>query len=297
MLLRTPDERFANLPGWTFQPRYLHIGDARIHYIDEGNHASGETILCLHGEPSWSYLYRKMIPPLAAQHRVIAFDWIGFGRSDKYVEIEDYTFDMHYATLKAVITALDLHNITLVCQDWGGILGLPCAVDADMTDRFARLVIMNTGLPRGDKISEGWMAWYNFAKKAGREIPVGLLFTRSLAPGNTLPDEVVAAYDAPFPDSSYKAGVAAFPLLVPISPDHPTVPHMLRARDGLSRWSKPALVMFSDSDPVTGGGERSFLKMIPTASAQPYEPITNAGHFLQEEQGEEIARRVLAFMG
>lgn len=294
MLLRTPDERFANLPDWEFQPRYLEINEARVHYIDEGDPAAKEVILCLHGEPSWSYLYRHMIPILAAKYRVVAMDWLGFGRSDKLPEIEDYTYEMHRNTLIAFLEALDLTNITLVCQDWGGILGLPVA--ADYPERFARLVIMNTGLPQGQGATDGFMAWFNFAKQAGRSIPVGTLFQRSLAPGNSLSDAVIAAYEAPFPDESYKAGVAAFPLLVPIMPENPAVPHMLRARDKLSKWDKPALVMFSDSDPVTSGGEKSFLKLIPTAKDQPEITIQGAGHFLQEEKGAEIAVQILDFL-
>ncbi len=296
MLLRTPEERFTHLPGWTFAPRYVEINGARVHYVDEGDPNSLETVLCLHGEPSWSYLYRKMISPLAARHRVVAFDWIGFGRSDKYAEIEDYSFELHYSTLKAFIRALDLRAITLVVQDWGGILGLPCAVDREMTERFTRLVIMNTGLPQGQGATEGFMAWLDFSRRVGKEMPIGLVFERSLAPGNSLPPEVIAAYEAPFPDSSYKAGAAAFPSLVPVLPDNPAVPHMQRAREGLRQWRKPAQVMFSDSDPVLGGGEKQFLKLIPSAKDQPEITIKGAGHFLQEEKGEEIADEILAFI-
>ncbi|NWF68028.1 MAG: haloalkane dehalogenase [Chloroflexi bacterium] len=290
-LLRTPDERFANLPDYHFAPHYVEINGARVHYVDEGQ---GEVILCLHGEPSWVYLYRKMITPLAQQFRVVALDFIGFGRSDKYSEIEAYSAQMHYDTVLAFIEALDLRGITLVCQDWGGLIGLPVA--ADHSERFARLVIMNTWLPVGEPLGEAFMAWRSFAEKAGRELPIGFLFSRSMAQRDRMPKAIQAAYEAPFPDASYKAGAAAFPLLVPMHPDDAAVPMMRRAREKLQHWHKPALVMFSDGDPVTRGADVLFRRLIPGAQGQPEITIADAGHFLQEEKGEEIAQQIAAFM-
>jgi haloalkane dehalogenase len=289
-LLRTPDEQFSNLSGWTFAPRYVEINGARVHYVDEGQ---GEIILFLHGEPTWSYLYRKMIPPLAQKYRVIAPDWIGFGRSDKYSELDEYSFQMHRDSLVGFIEKLDLRGITLVCQDWGGIIGL--SVATELAERFARLVIMNTGLPTGDRpMGEGFMQWRAFAERTGRDIEPGRLLAISSV--NTPPDDVLAAYDAPFPDASYRAGVAAFPLLIPLNLDDPGAADMRRTREALSQWDKPALVMFSDSDPVTGGADRFFRKLIPTAKDQPVITIQGAGHFLQEEKGEEIAAHILDFL-
>lgn len=291
-VLRTPDSRFDNLPDFPFEPCYVMVNGMRVHYVDEGR---GAPILCLHGEPSWSFLYRKMIPPLAAQHRVLAMDWIGFGRSDKVAEIDAYTFDMHLGTLLGFLEALDLREITLVVQDWGGLLGLTAA--AHHPERFARLVIMNTFLPSGaENLGDAFMQWRAFAERLGTALPVGMLFRRTLAPGNSMTDAEVAAYEAPFPDERYKAGAAAFPLLVPTSPEAPGAAEMRAAREKLARWHKPALVMFSDSDPIMRGGDRFFRRLIPTAADQPEIVIAGAGHFLQEEQGPVIAGHIRDFI-
>ena len=291
-VLRTPEERFQNLPGYDFAPHYVMIGDTRMHYVDEG--AGDETVLCLHGEPTWSYLYRHMIPPLAQKQRVVAPDFVGFGKSDKYGAQDDYSFQMHYDKLVALIEALDLRQITLVCQDWGGSLGLTIA--ANHSDRFARLVVLNTFLPTGEEnISEAFMQWRAFSQKVGMRMQVGRLVAQTIS-GYELPAEIIAAYDAPFPDDSYKAGAAIFPSLVPISPDMPGAREMKVARETLSRWRKPVQVMFSDGDPILGGADRFFRRLFPTAGDQPEIKIRGAGHFLQEEKGAEIATEVIAFI-
>jgi haloalkane dehalogenase len=291
-IVRTPDERFADLPDFPYEPHYSQLGPVRMHYVEAG---SGDPILCLHGEPTWSFLYRKMIPQLSTVGRVIAPDMIGFGRSDKYTDRDAYTFQMHRDALAAFLEALDLRRITLVCQDWGGLIGLRPA--AEMPDRFARLVIMNTGVPTGDEPpSEGFKRWREFAANS-TDLPVGFIMRRTLVGGDNVDQRVIDAYDAPFPDVSFKAGAMQFPLLVPISPDDPASESMRNTRKVLSGWTKPALVMFSDGDPITRGGDRWFRKLIPSAKDQPEIVIQGASHFLQEDSGPEIAEHIVAFLG
>src|SRR5213594_1451738 len=283
--LRTPDERFAGLPGYP-SPRYIEVDGLRVHYVDEGPRGA-HTVLCLHGEPSWSYLYRKMIPVLvAAGHRVVAPDLIGFGRSDKPVRREDYTYQRHIDWMRGVLEPLDLRRVTLVCQDWGGLIGLRLA--AEHPERFARIVAANTFLPTGDRpAGPAFLAWRQYSQETPHFHVGGIVkggCVTDLAP------EIVAAYDAPFPDDRYKAGARQFPLLVPVTPDDPAAPANRRAWEVLQRWEKPFLTAFSDQDPVTRGGDRAFQQTIPGTRGQPHTTITRAGHFLQEDRGEELAR-------
>jgi len=291
-LLRTPDDRFRDLPGWTYEPRYLELDGVRIHYVDEGPR-SAAPVLLLHGEPSWSFLYRKMIPGLVeAGHRVVAPDLVGFGRSDKPARREDYTYERHVAWMAGVVGALDLQGTTLFCQDWGGLLGLRLV--AEHPERFARVVAANTGLPTGDeKISEAFLAWQAFSQKT-EVLPVGRIIQSGCA--RSVAADVVAAYEAPFPDESYKAGARQFPLLVPTRPDDPASDANRAAWRSLERFEKPFLTAFSDSDPVTKGAERPLQKRIPGASGQPHVTIERAGHFLQEDTGEELGRLVAQFI-
>lgn len=286
-VFRTPDTRFENLPGYDFTPHYLEVDGLRMHYLDEGPR-DGSPVVCFHGEPSWAFLYRKMLPPLvAAGRRVIVPDYAGFGRSDKPTDRRWYSFDRHSELVAKVLGALELEQATVVVQDWGGPIGLRWAVEHE--PQVGALMLMNTGLFTG-RVSKGFMAWRNFAEK-NPDLPVG--FVIQSATTTELPDEIVAAYDAPFPTPESKAGAAQFPLLVPIEEDAPGAARMLEITDQLSRWNKPALVAFSDSDPVfpyPKSGEL-FCELIPTAGEQVR--IEGAAHFLQEDRGEQLAAELL----
>jgi len=291
-VLRTPDDRFANLPGYPFAPHYLEVGDLRIHHVDEGP-PGAPPVLLLHGEPSWSYLYRKMIPSLiAAGLRAVAPDLVGFGRSDKPAAQEDYTYQLHVDWMRGFLEALDLRGVTLVGQDWGGLIGLRLV--AEHPERFARVVAANTFLPTGDRPpGSAFLAWQRFSQETP-VLPVGRIVQSGCV--TQLSPDVVAAYEAPFPDERYKAGARRFPLLVPTSPDDPAAPANRRAWESLRRWDRPFLTAFSDSDPITQGADALLREAIPGTRGQPHTTINRGGHFLQEDQGEELARVVTDFV-
>lgn len=291
-VLRTPDDRFRDLPGYDFAPHYLERDGIRIHYLDEGPPAAAP-VWMLHGEPSWSYLYRKMVPPLAAAgHRVIAPDLVGFGRSDKPAARDDYTYQRHVDWMAAVLVGLDLRAVTLVCQDWGGLIGLRLV--AEHPERFARVVAANTFLPTGDTdLGPAFLAWRTFSQQVP-EFPVGRIVSGGCA--TSLPAEVIAAYDAPFPEERFKAGARQFPLLVPARPDDPASEPNRAAWKVLERWERPLLTAFSDSDPITAGGDRVLQARIPGAQGQPHTTIAGGGHFLQEDRGAELAGVVVDFI-
>jgi haloalkane dehalogenase len=298
-VLRTPDERFVDLPDYPFAPHYLEIDSGvddtrlRVHYLDEGPADAAETVLCLHGEPSWSYLYRHMIPVLiGAGHRVLAPDLVGFGRSDKPAARTDYTYERHVDWLTAWLTAVDPGPITLMCQDWGGLLGLRL-VAAGPT-RFRRVVAANTFLPTGDHpVGEGFQNWKRFSQEI-ETFPTGNIVNGGCV--SDLTPAVIAAYDAPFPDESYKEGARQFPTLVPVTPDDPSTEANRAAWKVLETFDRPFLCAYSDHDPVTGGADRFFRERIPGAQGQPHTTVVGGGHFLQEDRGPELAAIVNTFI-
>ena len=290
--LRTPDSRFANLPDFDFAPHYVDIGSIRMHYVDEGPR-DGNAVLLLHGEPSWSYLYRHMIPPLRdAGLRVIAPDLIGFGKSDKPRRKSDYSYAGHVAWMTNFIEALGLNDVTLFCQDWGSLIGLRVA--AENGQRFARIALGNGGLPTGDEdLPKAFMIWRAFARWSPW-FPIGKILQKGTV--KELSRAEVAAYDAPFPSSSYKAGTRAFPTLVPAAPNNPASEANRAAWKVFQEWHKPFLTTFSNRDPITRGGEKKWQDNVPGAKGLEHVKIQNAGHFLQEDKGEELADVLLRFI-
>jgi len=291
-VLRTPDERFRDLPGYSFAPHYAEVDGLRMHYVDEGP-SQADPVLLLHGEPTWSYLYREIIPKIAAAgHRVVAPDLIGFGRSDKPTQRRDYSYGRHVGWVRGLLEALDLQRITLVCQDWGGLIGLRVAAENEA--RFARIVAANTSLPLGGgRPNPTFVIWRLFSQltpvfRAGLVVRLGC--------ARPLPREIARAYDAPFPSRRYMAGPLQFPLLVPTSMRDPAVPANRRAWEVLSRWEKPFLTAFSDGDAITRGNDARFQAHVPGARSQPHVTIKGGGHFLQEDRGEELARVVVEFI-
>lgn len=290
-VIRTPDSRFENLQGYNFKANYINVvKNVRMHYLDEGD-KNNPVVLLLHGEPSWSYLYRKMIPVLVENgFRVIAPDLIGFGKSDKPTEKSAYSYQSHLSWLKTFIEDLNLNQITLFCQDWGGLLGL--RLITEMESKFFLVIASNTGLPTGDiPMPESFMKWREFSQNSpgfdiGKVIQMGTL--------QDLSDDVISAYNAPFPSEEYKAGARMFPTLVPISPEDPESIKNRHAWKKLMQWEKPFLTIFGDGDDIMRGVEKIIQKLIPGCNNQNHK-ILNAGHFIQEEKGEELAQLIVNF--
>jgi haloalkane dehalogenase len=288
-VLRTPEDAFAGLPGYPFEPNYFEWNDLRMHYLDEGD---GKPVVLFHGQPTWSFLYRKVIPPLVeAGYRCIAPDYVGLGKSDKPVDDAFYSFDMHMGSVTALLESLDLADATVVGQDWGGPIGLRFAVEHP--EIVNRLVVLNTGLFTGrGSMSEPWLAFREWVKKTP-DLPVDFLMSRSAA--DPWGADVLAAYAAPFPTIDHKAGIRRFPMMVPLESGDPGAAEMLAVRDELAAWEDPAYVLFSTGDPIfsTRTGER-LAELIPGAG--PLDTIDDAAHFLQEDQGEEVGRRIASWL-
>lgn len=295
--VRTPDARFEGLPGYAFEPHYLNVSDdaggtLRMHYLDEGPRQA-PVVLMMHGEPTWSFLYRKMIPIVVdAGFRVIAPDLIGFGKSDKPTERSDYTYARHVGWVWSCLEQLKLQGITLMCQDWGSLLGL--RIVAEHPDSFARVLVANGGLPTGDqRMPPAFEAWRKFSQEAP-VFNLGPIVSGGCV--STLSDAVIAAYDAPFPDDTFKAGARQFPALVPATPDDPAAGANRKAWETLKQWQKPFMTAFSDKDPITRGGDQLLQSLIPGTRGQAHTTIVDGGHFLQEDKGEELARVLVEFI-
>jgi haloalkane dehalogenase len=286
---RTPDERFAGLPGFPFAPHYVEQDGLRMHYLDEG---AGDPVLLLHGEPTWSFLYRKLIPPLARVARVVAPDYFGFGRSDKPVDRDWYSYDRHTASIARLAAELDLRDATLVVQDWGGPIGMRFALENPA--RVARLVVLNTGVGGGRAPSEAWLRFRELVRRTGAaEFQPGRLVRASLV--QPVDDAVLAAYDAPFPVPESKTGALMFPEQVPTEPEHPNTAPLLAVREAMKRWTKPALVVVGDSDPIFAPAvAESIARLVPGAG--PAEIVAGAGHFVQEDKGAELGERIARFV-
>jgi haloalkane dehalogenase len=291
-LLRTSEDRFKNLPDFPFKPHYLNVGDIRIHYLDEGSRDK-ESILLMHGEPSWCFLYRHMIPILLkADFRVIAPDLIGFGRSDKPAEQNDHTYRRHVEWITKWLKSLNLQNITLFCQDWGSLIGLRVAIENQ--EHFKRIVLSNGGLPTGEqKMPEAFIKWREFSRTASK------FDIKQIIQGGTitkLSPRILNAYDAPFPDDTFKAGPRIMPSLVPISKEDPEHLANKKAIEQFIKWKKPFLTAFSDKDAITRGGDRFWQEHIPGAQGQNHVTIKNASHFVQEDKGPELAEVIIKFI-
>ncbi|TKJ26225.1 MAG: haloalkane dehalogenase [Promethearchaeota archaeon Loki_b31] len=291
-LLNTPEERFDNLPDFPFKPHFIEVDGINIHYLDEGP-KQVEVILLMHGEPSWCFLYRHMIPILVkAGFRILAPDLVGFGRSDKPTEQNDHTYLKHVEWMTKWLQLHDLRNITLFCQDWGSLIGLRLTIENQ--DRFNRIVLSNGGLPTGEqRMSDAFTNWREFSRNSPS---FDIKFILQGATTTILSKEVLNGYDAPFPDDSFKAGARILPSLVPISTDDPEHEANKKAIELFKRWKKPFLTAFSDKDPITRGGERFWQALVPGAAGQNHITIKNAGHFVQEDKGPELAELIVEFI-
>jgi len=291
-LLRTPDERFENLPDFPFEPHYIEVDDIRIHYVDEGSNDE-EVVLLMHGEPSWSFLYRHMIPLLIeAGFRVVAPDLVGFGRSDKPTEQSDHTYAKHVEWMTKWMVSLDLQNITLFCQDWGSLIGLRLAIENQ--DRFKRIVLSNGGIPSGEEeLADAFLRWREFSRTTPA-LPIKMIL--QMGTTTKLSRDILKAYDAPFPDESYKAGARIMPSRVPITPDDPEHDANKSAQEQFKQWEKPFLTAFSDSDPVSAGWDLIWHELAPGAKGQNHTTIKDAGHMVQEDKGPEVAEVIIKFI-